>query len=112
MYRPLHKTIQATTTLKATATLIREHAAEWNGLGVKKLSLFGSVAEDNASPGSDIDILVDFRPGKKSFDAFMALCFCLEEILETNVEVVTRASLGPYIRQRILESLRTVWESD
>lgn len=94
------------------ACLIRKHAAEWEQLGVERLSLFGSVAEDNAGPGSDVDILVDFRTGKKSFDAFMALCFRLEEILQSSVEVVTRASLGPHIRQRILESLLTVWESD
>lgn len=74
--------------------------------------MFGSVAEDNAAPGSDIDILVDFWPGEKSFDSFMALCFRLEEILQTNVELVTKASLGPHVRPRILKSLLTVWESD
>ena len=38
------------------------------------------------SPDSDVDLLVEFAPGEKTFDAFMQLSFLLEELLEHPVE--------------------------
>lgn len=38
------------------------------GWGVQRLGLFGSVARDEAGPDSDLDFVVDFEPGRKTFD--------------------------------------------
>lgn len=38
--------------------------------GVRRLALFGSTARDEASEGSDLDLLVDFESGP-TFDSFM-----------------------------------------
>jgi len=65
----------------ATGTLTREEVprrledadAEILGLGVRRLALFGSVLRNEARPGSDVDFLVEFAPGQKSFDRFLAL---------------------------------------
>jgi predicted nucleotidyltransferase len=54
---------------------------------------------------SDIDLLVEFAVGKKTFNAFMKLSFFLEEILERRVEVVTVESLSPYLGPHILKEV-------
>lgn len=71
-------------------------------LGVRRLALFGSVVRNEARADSDVDILVEFEPGLKLFDRFMALADLLEAILERRVELVTPESLSPYIGPHIL----------
>ncbi len=71
-------------------------------LGVKRIGLFGSYVRGEQCPDSDIDLLVEFAPGRKTFDTFMELCFFLEEILQHKVELVTVESLSPYLAPRIL----------
>ncbi len=41
-------------------------------LGVIRLALFGSVRRGQARPQSDVDFLVQFAPGAKSYDRFLA----------------------------------------
>ena len=40
--------------------ILREHRAELDAMGVRSLSIFGSVARDEAGPESDVDLLVEF----------------------------------------------------
>ena len=55
--------------------------AEIAGLGVRRLALFGSVQRNTARVDSDVDVLVEFRPGEKSYDRFFALGELLERAL-------------------------------
>ena len=71
-------------------------------LGVRRLALFGSVARNAARPDSDVDLLVEFAPGQKTFDRFMSLADLLEERLGRRVELVTMEALSPYIGPHIL----------
>jgi predicted nucleotidyltransferase len=41
---------------------------EIRSLGVQRLALFGSVARGNAHPDSDVDLLVQFFPGAKTYE--------------------------------------------
>ena len=77
-------------------------------MGVVRLALFGSVLREEASPDSDIDLLVEFAPGAKSFDRFMALADLLEERLGRRVELVTIEALSPFIGPRILAEAKDV----
>lgn len=73
--------------------------------GVSRLSLFGSVARDEAGPESDVDLLVEFnRPiGLRFFE----LQEFIEKLLRCRVDLGTPQSLKPRIRDRVLgESLR------
>ena len=72
------------------------------GLGVRRLALFGSVARGEARPHSDVDLLVEFSPGQKNFDRFLALSELLEQLLGRPVELVTTEALSPYIGPHIL----------
>ena len=87
---------------------LRENGARLRDLGVQRLGLFGSFARGEARPESDVDLLVDFVPGEKSFDHFMAVAFLLEELLQRRIELVTRESLSPYIGPRILTEVQDV----
>ena len=73
-------------------------------LGVRRLGLFGSFARDEATDASDVDLLVEFEPGAKSFRRFMAAVFLLEEVLGREVELVTPEGLSPYLRDEIARS--------
>ena len=78
------------------------------GLGVRRLALFGSFARSEPRADSDVDVLVEFSPGQKSFDRFMSLCDLLEELLSRRVEVVTTEALSPYIGPHILAEAQDV----
>ncbi len=68
--------------------------------GVRFLALFGSIARDQASPESDIDLLVEFatRPG---FDGYMRLKERLESLLGQRVDLVMTGALKPSVRPEI-----------
>ena len=72
--------------------------------GVQDLAIFGSVARDEAGPGSDIDVLVAFD-GRTHFRAFMGLQFELEAILGTRVDLVTPKAMKPTLRPHIERDL-------
>jgi predicted nucleotidyltransferase len=76
--------------------------AEILGLGVRRLALFGSVRRDAARVDSDVDLLVEFVPGQKSFDHLIALGDLLERVLGHQVELVTPESLSPFLKPHIL----------
>jgi len=58
-------------------------------LGVQRLALFGSVQRNEARGDSDVDVLVEFAPGQKTFDHLLALAELLEGKLGHRVELVT-----------------------
>lgn len=77
-------------------------------LGVERLALFGSVQRDSARADSDVDILVEFRPGQKTYDHFLALGDLLEGLFGCRVELVTLESLSPFLKPHILAEARDV----
>lgn len=83
-------------------------ASEVRALGVVRLALFGSVLRGEASAGSDVDLLVEFAPGEKTFDRYMALGDLLEAQLGRPVEMVTTEALSPFIGPRILAEAKDV----
>ncbi len=100
----------------ATAATTREEVIECLGraddeirsLGVRRIALFGSVARGEASADSDVDLLVEFLPERKTFDRFMALTDLLERILGRRVDLVTTEALSPYIGPHILAEAEDV----
>jgi len=76
--------------------------AEILSLGVRRLALFGSVQRNAARPDSDVDVLVEFQPGEKTYKHFFALGELLERLLDRRVELVTPESLSPFLQRHIL----------
>ena len=81
---------------------------EIRALGVKRLALFGSVLRGAARSDSDVDLLVQFFPGTKTFDRFLALSELLEQRLGRRVELVTTEALSPFLGPRILAEAEDV----
>jgi predicted nucleotidyltransferase len=76
--------------------------------GVTSLGIFGSFSKGKIKESSDVDLLVDFDPAKKSFDNFMDLSFFLEGIFGRKVEKVTTQSLSKFIGPHILNEVQNV----
>ena len=70
--------------------------------GVSEIGLFGSFVRGEATPDSDIDILVEFDHSIGFFE-YLDLEERLGEWLGGKVDLVTRAALKPHIGRRILE---------
>ena len=85
--------------------VLEENRSKLRALGIKKIGLFGSFVRGDQRPDSDIDLLVEFESGKKTFDNFMELSFFLEEVLRRRIELVTPGSLSPYIGPHILREV-------
>ncbi len=77
-------------------------------LGVKSVGLFGSFVRGEATPSSDVDLLIEFDAAKHTFDNFMDVCLLLEDRLGRKVEVVTPDSLSPHLKPYILKELEYV----
>jgi predicted nucleotidyltransferase len=69
---------------------------------VASLSIFGSVARDEANAGSDVDLLVEFSKPIGLFQ-FIELQQRLEELLGCKVDLGTPRSLKPRIREHVLQ---------
>ncbi|HBC46345.1 MAG TPA: hypothetical protein DEO84_02100 [candidate division Zixibacteria bacterium] len=69
--------------------------------GVTRAALFGSVVREEATQESDIDILVEFEPGRSLLD-LAGLKLELEKLLGRSVDVVTYRSIHPLLKDRIL----------
>ncbi|MBE9176716.1 nucleotidyltransferase family protein [Synechocystis salina LEGE 06155] len=73
---------------------------------IKQMGLFGSYPRGEATPTSDIDILVEFEPDI----TFGLITYCqlenyLSEILGKKVDLVTKDSLKPHIGKNILREV-------
>lgn len=77
-------------------------------LGVSRLALFGSVQRNEARAESDVDVLVEFEPGQKSYSHLLDLGDLLEDVLQRRVELVTPESLSPFLRPHILAEAQDV----
>ena len=69
--------------------------------GASNVRVFGSVARGTSGPDSDLDVLVELERGRSLLD-IVALKQDLEDMLGLTVDVVTEASLSPYIRADVL----------
>ena len=101
-------TDMAVQTKQHILSLILRHRERIAAFGVDRLGLFGSFVRDEQGSDSDVDMLVKFKTGRKTFDTFMGLGFFLEEIFGRRVELVTQESLSPYIGPSILNEIEYV----
>jgi predicted nucleotidyltransferase len=85
--------------------VLEQNRTRLQSLGAKKIGLFGSFVRGEQRPDSDIDLLVEFEPGQKTFDNFIELSFFLEEVLQHRTELVTVESLSPYLGPYILRGV-------
>ncbi len=85
--------------------LIKSNENEIKGYGVLRVGLFGSYSKGFENTKSDIDIIVEFESGKKSFDNYMGLKFYLEDLLDKKVDLVIKESIRPKLKDKILKDV-------
>jgi predicted nucleotidyltransferase len=73
--------------------------------GVKKIGLFGSFTRNKQKEQSDVDILVEFDKGMKTFDNYMELKFFLENQLKCKVDLVISDTLKPHIKPYVMREI-------
>jgi len=67
---------------------------------IRSLALFGSRVRDDATPDSDLDVLVEFD-SPIALSAFLALEERLSTLTGFRVDLVSGAALKPYIGERV-----------
>jgi len=80
---------------------------------VKEFSLFGSVLTDEFRPDSDVDVLVDLRPGHGlTLYDWLDMIEELKEIFGRKVDLVAKRGLkNPFRRREILRTAEAVYAS-
>lgn len=86
---------------------LSEHREEiQRRFGIKRLSIFGSIARDEFNEDSDLDVLIEFEEGQATFANYMDLKFFLEDLFGTNVDLVTeralRSAFRPYVERDVI----------
>ncbi len=70
--------------------------------GAKNIRIFGSMARGEEGTESDLDIIVEMEKGSSLLD-IIAIKQDIEDLLGRKVDVVTEASISPYIRDTVLK---------
>jgi hypothetical protein len=97
----MRATTQDTNLDKIILTLHQNLPVLANRYKVISLAVFGSYARGEATPGSDLDILVEFAEVPTLFE-FVRLQRSLSELVGTKVDLVMKSGLKPTIGRYIL----------
>ena len=74
--------------------------------GVKNIGIFGSFAKSAQKDRSDVDILVEFEKGEKTFDNYMNLKLFIQKLLRRKVDLVIKEALKSRIKSHILKEVK------
>lgn len=70
--------------------------------GIQRLSLFGSVLTESFGPESDVDVLVEFKPGTRiGMIGLAGLELELSKIIGRKVDLNTPGFISRYFRERV-----------
>jgi predicted nucleotidyltransferase len=82
---------------------IRKHAEAIRAEGATALFLFGSAARDDMGAASDVDVFVECDPNRSvSLLHIIGIKHIIEDDLGRPVDITTKDSLHPRLRERIL----------
>lgn len=70
--------------------------------GIKEIGIFGSYVRGEETETRDIDIIIEFEEGKKTFDNYMDLKFYLEDLFGIKVDLVIKSAIKPKLKKYIL----------
>jgi uncharacterized protein len=90
--------------------LLRAHADAIRAIGATSLYLFGSIARDEASEESDLDLFVDYdTDGDFSAIELVRLKNYISDALDVEADVTTRDGLHPLIRDEVVAQAERVF---
>ncbi len=97
--------MEQTLTLSDILEIIQKNKDKIKLYGVKKLGVFGSFVRSGQISSSDIDFIVEFKEGKKSFDNYMGLKIFLEDLFHLTIDLVIKENIKPALKENILSSV-------
>ena len=92
--------------IQVSAEQIREICERYH---VREMALFGSMARGEAGPESDVDVLVEFEPEAEIGWKFFDLEEELGRLFGRKVDLGTKGSLKPRVRENVLRDARTIY---
>jgi len=82
---------------------LKKHQAELQRKGVQHAALFGSVAQGDSGPRSDMDIMIDLDPeARLGVHDYVGLKDFIAGLFDGPVDVVSRDGLKPYLKPAAL----------
>lgn len=89
---------------------LRQNADAIRGMGAVSLYLFGSAAKNQARSDSDLDLFIDYDPARRfSLIDLVGIKQFLEEQMATEIDITTRDSLHPLLKDDIERSATRVF---
>ena len=77
---------------------------------IKSLSLFGSALRDDFRPDSDVDMLVEFQPGREpGLLRLAAMERELSEMIGRKVDLRTPEDLSRYFREEVISTAEALY---
>ena len=77
---------------------------------IRRLALFGSVLRDDFRPDSDVDVLVEWEPGRTPGWDVVSIAEELEQLFGRKVDLVNPKFLKPRLRDRVLRTAEVQYE--
>ncbi|HEX5165650.1 MAG TPA: nucleotidyltransferase family protein [Thermomicrobiales bacterium] len=78
---------------------------------IKQLALFGSVLRDDFTDESDVDVLVEFKPGHTPGWEFFDMERELSAIIGRKVDLNTAGFLSPYFRDDVIREAEVRYDA-
>ena len=87
---------------------ISSHQSALKVFGAARLGLFGSFVRDEQKEGSDVDFVVEFQEGKKTFKNFMRLADYLELLMNRKIDLLTWEGMANFVKLEIEKEIEYV----
>ncbi|RMG20713.1 MAG: nucleotidyltransferase [Bacteroidetes bacterium] len=88
--------------------VLLEKRTELERFGIKRIGIFGSFVRNEQKPDSDLDIMVEYLPGQKTFQNYMQFAFFLEDTFQRKIDLVTPESISKYIYPYVKKEIEYV----
>jgi predicted nucleotidyltransferase len=87
---------------------IQSHQSALKQFGAARLGLFGSFVRGEQTEKSDIDFVVEFQEGKKTFRNFINIVYYLEKVMGREVELLTWEGMASFVKREAEKEIEYV----
>lgn len=92
--------------------IIQSRKSTIQKLGAERLGLFGSFARGEQTETSDIDIVVEFQSGMKTYKNLLDLADLLQETLQRKVDLLTWEGMASFVQSEVKKDIEYVSFND
>ncbi len=91
-----------TTRLDTALSTLRQHRANLEAMGVLHAAVFGSVARQEETAASDLDVVVELDPSKPiGVWGYVGIVDYIQDVFGPNTDVADKEALKPRILERV-----------